>query len=422
MKVLQVNAVNAISSTGRTVAELSIGLEVRGIESRVAYSVGPSPESGYLIGSRLEKTLHAIGSRLSGRQAHFSVRGTRGLLRYIESESPDIVHLRNLHGNYINLPMLLRYLGECDIPTVVSLDDCWYFTGKCCHYTADGCNRWEIGCGSCPRLRKDNPSWLIDATASMWDEKRRLFGAIPRLGVIGVSDWITSEAERSYLSTAAIIKRIYNWIDLDVFRPELQLDARRELGLPEGFMILGVASVWSDAKGLTDFNRIVERLPTALVDDGLGCTRGSSSPTPITIVLVGGVAKRAWVSSRIYLPGTTYDAHQLMNYYSSADVFLQLSPEETFGKVTAEALACGTPAIVYNTTANPELIGPGCGYVVDQGDLSQVLNRIGRVASAGKQSYSGSCRRFAESQFEKNRLIDEHVVLYEQLCALSRKG
>jgi len=180
MKVLQVNAVNALSSTGRTVSELAAGLETRGIESRVAYSAGPAPKHGYLIGTQLEKKLHALRSRLSGRQAYFSKRATRGLLRYIEAESPDVVHLRNLHANYINLPMLLSFLGERDIPTVVNLDDCWYFTGKCCHYTIDGCYRWETGCGSCPRLRKDNPSWFIDASAEMWADKKRLFESIPR--------------------------------------------------------------------------------------------------------------------------------------------------------------------------------------------------------------------------------------------------
>ncbi|MDP2400674.1 MAG: glycosyltransferase, partial [Actinomycetota bacterium] len=365
---------------------------------------------------------HALGSRLSGRQAYFSVRGTRGLLRYMEAESPDVVHLRNLHANYVHLPMLLRYLGERDIPTVVNLHDCWYFTGKCCHYTMDGCNRWESGCGSCRRLSKDNLSWFIDATAEMWADKKRLFEAIPRLGVIGVSDWVTSEAERSFLSSAAIIKRIYNWIDLDVFKPAVQCEARHRLALPEGFVILGVASGWSESKGLADFNLLAERLSTASMDSGLGTTGGLVARTPPTIILVGGVGKRVSVSRSIHLAGITHDVRELAEYYSAADVFLQLSAEETFGKVTAEALACGTPAIVYDSTANPELIGPGCGYVVDRGDLSQVMSRIRDVASAGRPSFSDSCRRFAESQFEKDRLINEHVVLYEQLCALSRKG
>lgn len=422
MKVLQINAVNSLSSTGRTVSELAVGLEARGIESRIAYSAGPAPEHGYLVGTPLEKKRHALGSRLAGRQAYFSKRGTRGLLRYIEAEAPDVVHLRNLHGNYINLPMLLSYLGERDIPTVVNLDDCWYFTGKCCHYTIDGCYRWETGCGSCPRLHKDNPSWFFDRSAEMWADKKRLFEAIPRLGVIGVSDWITAEAERSYLSSASIVRRIYNWVDLDIFKPSPMHEARQRLGFPlNGTIVLGVASGWSDAKGLGDFNQLAERVIAGLTDFGVNSV-GATTSTPVFIVLVGGVGKRSSVSPHIDIAGKTHDVKQLADYYSAADVFLQLSPEETFGKVTAEALACGTPAVVYDSTANPELIRSGCGYVVDRGDLFQVLSRISRIVSEGKQQYSERCRWFAESQFDKESLIDEHVALYQELCLLSGRA
>ena len=416
MKILQVNAVNGVLSTGRTVTELAAGLEARGIENRTAYSMGPKPEHGYRIGTSVEKTTHALGSRLLGRQAYFSSRGTRGLLRYIDDESPDVVHLRNLHGNYIHLPMLLEYLGERDIPTVVNLDDCWFFTGKCCHYTIDGCHRWETGCGSCPRLRKDNPSWFIDATARMWADKRRLFEAIPRLGVIGVSDWISSEVERSFLSCASIIRRIYNWVDLDLFRPRPMREARERLGLPlDGVISLGVAGGWSDAKGLSDFNELARMLT---VPGSGGDSTAAAAARRVSIVLVGGMGRRTAVSRDIVVVGVTHDVGELADYYSAADAFLQLSPEETFGKVTAEALACGTPAVVYDSTANPELVRSGCGYVVDCGDIPQVLSRVSRIAAEGKREYSERCRWFAKMHFEKESLIDEHVALYEELRAI----
>jgi len=152
------------------------------------------------------------------------------------------------------------------------------------------------------------------------------------LGVIGVSDWITSEAERSYLSSASIMRRIYNWVDLDVFRPSSVHEARQRLGLPvRGTVVLGVASGWNDAKGLGDFNRLAERLFAGLntpgVDSGLAAVSG-----PVSIVLVGGVGRRTSASQRINLVGVTHDVKQLADYYSAADVFLQLSSEETFGR------------------------------------------------------------------------------------------
>jgi len=197
-------------------------------------------------------------------------------------------------------------------------------------------------------------------------------------------------------------------------------EARQRLGLPvRGTVVLGVASGWNDAKGLGDFNRLAERLFAGLntpgVDSGLAAVSG-----PVSIVLVGGVGRRTSASQRINLVGVTHDVKQLADYYSAADVFLQLSSEETFGKVTAEALACGTPAVVYDSTANPELLGPGCGYVVNRGDLSQVVSRLRRIATRGKQFYAEHCRVFAETHFEKESLIDQHVTFYNELCAIGR--
>jgi len=416
MKILQINAVNETGSTGRIVA----GLEQSGIASRVAYSIGASVTNSYVIGNAVDRKLHALGSRVFGRQAYFSRRSTSGLLRYIEDERPDVVHLHNLHANYVNLTMLLTYLADRDIATVVTLHDCWFFSGKCCHYTSDGCDRWEAGCGSCPRLGKDNPSWMIDATASMWADKKRLFEAIPRLAVVGVSDWIASEAKRSFLSCASDIRRIYNWVDLDVFRPTRSSDSGTRFGSDDdGFVILGVASSWSTAKGLDDFVRLAWMIENGALDNGPCGTPAQCLARP-RVVLVGAVKNKSFLPGSISLVGATNDAHELAASYGAADVFLQLSREETFGKVTAEALACGTPAIVYSSTANAELVGANCGYVVGPGDLSQLMSRVQQVRSDTKAAYSSSCREFAQQKFDKRVLIADYVELYEQLRGLGR--
>jgi glycosyltransferase involved in cell wall biosynthesis len=418
LKVLHINAVNAIASTGRTVLDLSRAEAEQGFESRIAHSTGPQAENSYLIGTAAEKKVHAACSRLCGTQAYFSTAGTRRLLDYIAGESPDVVHLHNLHSNYINLPMLLEYLGENDIATVVTLHDCWFYTGKCCHYTEEGCYRWETGCGSCPRLALDNPSWFVDATARTWADKKRLFGRIPRLAVIGVSDWITAEAGRSFLSCARILKRIYNWADLGDSCPRGTQSSKQDLGWGDDFVILGVASRWSDAKGLSDFIALAEMVqrgaPHPEADDSV------PGRTGMRIVLVGEIKRGVRLPSNVKHVRSTADVGELAAYYSSADVLLQLSREETFGKVVAEALSCGTPAIAYDSTANPELIGDGCGHVVASGDLAQVIDRIAEVRRNTKVSYSERCRAFAGERFSKDRQTGEYVDLYRELRDLRR--
>lgn len=416
MKVIHVNAVIGTGSTGRIVSELASGLSERGVTAQVAFSLGDGRPGDYRIGNVLEHKAHALASRVSGRQAYFSTRGTRGLLAYLREQEPDVVHLHNLHANYVNLPMLLQYLSMRDIPTVLTLHDCWFFTGKCCHYTLDQCSRWTSGCGSCPRLKKDNPSWFFDRTAEAWRDKKTLLGQIPRLGVIGVSDWITAEAERSMLMKASLLERIYNWVDTDVFKPGGDSDGLGISHRDPQFTILGVASRWDGSKGIDDFLRLGELIDQGILNSHTSTRTVRDVPR---IVLVGELGQRVSLPQSVTLLGPVESQSELASIYSSASVLLQLSCEETFGKVTAESLACGTPAIVYDSTANAELIGSGCGYAVAAGDLDLVISRLREMQSAGVSAYQDACRGEALSRFKKDDRIDDHIAMYETLRGLN---
>ena len=254
MKILQINSVYNISSTGRTTYELDEFLTARGHESYVAN--GENKVAGkdvFYMGTYWDHKLHALLSRLSGLVGYFSTVHTKKLIKNIESISPDILHLRNLHSNFIDIPLLLSYLAKKEISTVITLHDCFFYTGKCTHYTVDNCYKWQNDCGACPRLKKDNKSWFLDRTKKMLADKKQLFGNVKKLAVIGVSDWITNEAKKSILQNALIIERIYNWIDLDVFKPE-------QNSFSPDFIILGVASFWSKDKGLDKFIELASLL------------------------------------------------------------------------------------------------------------------------------------------------------------------
>lgn len=405
MRILQINAVGQSGSTGRTCHE--IAAYVNGHTSHSCYTAfaqGTTDAYSYQIGTAIEWKVHAFMSRLSGEQAHFSFRGTAKLIAYIKTLRPDIIHLRNLHGNYIHLPMLLRYLAEEDIPTVVTLHDCWFYTGKCCHYTADRCDRWQSGCHNCPRLKKDNKSWFRDATPKLWEEKKELFKAIPRLAVVGVSDWITNEARKSYLSCANAITRIYNWIDLGVFSPKEGAERlKKQLVLENTKIVLGVASGWGKAKGLDGFIRLAD-----LLGEGYA------------VILVGKMPGRLALPPNMRHIPVTESVDALAEYYTMADVFVTLSLEETFGKVSAEALACGTPVVCFDSTANGELVGEGCGAVVAPNDLDGVVKAIRRICGDGKSKYSFVCRSFAVENFAKEERIREYLSLYEWLIEAER--
>lgn len=398
MKIVQINAVYQTGSTGRIVMELHRALMDLKQESYVFTSDGNCIDANvFPLGSKLDHKAHALCSRLSGEQGYFSAGATKVLLRKLDRLAPDVVHLHNLHGNYIHLPMLLNYLRKKDIATVITLHDCWFFTGKCTHYTIQGCQRWQSGCYGCPKLKNDNASWFFDRTPKMWSDKKKLFTAIPRLGVIGVSDWITNEAKKSFLQHAAVIRRIYNWIDLDIFSPRNRAETRDKLGLKYKFVLMGVASGWSPQKGINDFIALAEHLE----DDE-------------QIVLVGRMPKINY-PPKITVISATNNASELAALYSTADVFLQLSQEETFGKVVVEAMACGTPVITNRFTANPELVGEKCGVVVKETDPISLTNAIMRIKGTKRETYEKACREFSVENFNQHQLIKDTMKVYEDL-------
>ncbi len=405
MRVLQINAVNGIGSTGRTCVEFTQSVKLSGNECFTAYSLGAQTENSKCVSPVWECKYHAFMSRLTGLQGYFSAVSTRNIIKLIKDFDPDIVHLRNLHANYVNLKPLLKYLAKNDIPTVITLHDCWFFTGKCMHYTQTGCYKWQTGCNNCPKLKTDNVSWFFDRTEKIWNDKRALLTAIPRLGVIGVSDWITNESKQSFLKDAKVIERVYNWIDTEKFKPSGADEARNKYNLNGKFVILGVASIWGNSKGLNKFIELSERLN----EDEI-------------IVIVGGLpADFNLPKNIIHIPATD-SVDELVSLYSSADVFLQLSKEETFGKVTVEALACGTPVITNDCTANPELVNPDCGIITDTDDTGLLLNAVGDVRARGKQSFSKNCRQFVTDNFAKSRLTEQTLDLYKRVIGVEGGG
>ena len=392
MRVLQINAVYGIGSTGNAVRETQDYLMTKGVQVKTACSISMRhSEDIYIIGNWWGKKLHALGSRISGCQGHFSTISTWRLIRLIKHWRPDIVHMRNIHGNFLHFPLLMSFFAANDIATVLTLDDCWYFTGKCVHYHIDQCQRWKNECGHCPRLKKDNVSFFFDRTTFLLREKKRLYEKIPRLGVIGVSDWIIREAEKSVLASATKLQRIYNWVDFDIFKPSpRKADAN-------SMIILAVAMDWQKEKGLYDILEVSRHLSQ---DE--------------KIILIGEIREKITLPLNVINRKATTNQQELAEYYQKASVLLNLSWMESFGKVSAEALACGTPVICYNTTASPELIGEGCGYVVEPGDIEGVCEKLQIVKKNGNR-YKQNCVDFAHRNFSKDANLRAMLAFYQDL-------
>ncbi len=392
MRVLQINAVYGVSSTGRTTAQCHEYMRSHGIES---YTACPRGNADYIIGSRLSQKMHSLLARLTGREGCFSGAATRSLIKYIEKISPDVVCLRNLHSNYISLPILLGYLAKKDIPTVAVLHDAWFYTGKCMHYTKKGCYGWRGDCAGCREPENAIPYWFSPCSAKQLQMKRELFCRIPRLAVVGVSDWITDEARKSHLGNAKIIRRIYNFIDDAVFAP--RESERKKLGLPEDKKILfACASRFDATKGTQGYEHLMQ---------GLG--------EGYCLVLAGNIPDAVPLHGMISV-GNISDTETLAKYYNAADVFVSLSPQESFGKAMAEALMCGVPVVGSHLTACPE-IAQGCGASVDVGDISAVARAVRKICADGRGKWRDQCRIKAQENFSVEKNLQEYIDLFREI-------
>lgn len=396
MRVVEINAVCGSGSTGRICTDIADALKESGDQVKIIYGNQNStyPES-VRVGSQISLKANALFARISGLNGYFALRETNKIIKIIKEFSPDIVHLHNLHANYVNVPKLLNFLGENNIPTVITLHDCWFFTGKCTHYISSGCQKWQNGCGECPRLKYDIPSMFFDRTDKMWLDKKNGFEKLKKLAVIGVSDWITDEAKKSFLKNAKIIKRIYNWIDFETFNTKPQNYVNEN----EKFTVFVASAGWEkDSERFNDLLKLAKNIPDTM-----------------QIVAAGNFENSANLPSNIVKVGYIRDPKIMASYFKNSDVYVHLSRADTFGKVIAEALACGTPAIVYNSTACPEIVGDGCGYVVNCGDTSAVAERCVEIQHKGKAIYTEHCVSSVSARFDKKILINETLDIYKEL-------
>lgn len=406
-RLLQINPVlRKSTSTGRIMQEIGELAISGGWESYVAYSRGRDGEPECAselvpVGDRLSVAWHGAETRLADRHGLASDRATRQFVRRIEEIRPDIIHIHNIHGYFLNYRILFDFLSSSGIPVVWTVHDCWLYTGHCYYYTAAGCGRWRTGCGHCPQKREFPKSLWADRSRRNWEDKKRSFTSMPRdrFVIVPVSGWIRSEMEDSFLKDYSM-QVIHNGIDTDIFSPSAPSDAVGKYGLEGKHIILGVASIWSREKGLADFMEMARRLR----DDE-------------ALVLVGLTGKQiAALPERVTGISRTADVRELAGLYAAADVFVNPTWQDNYPTVNLEAVSCGTPVVTYRTGGSPESVTPETGFIVEPGDLDGVMKAVRTIEMSDRQQYRDKCRACALEYFRKSDRYGDYIRLYERLC------
>ena len=400
MKVFQINVVYDEKSTGRTCKEVEKELIKQGHEVCTAFGKGKSINANsYLIDTPLEYYTHNVLSRITGLQGYYSFFATKRLVKKIEKFNPDVIHLRNLHANYLNLPLLFKYLAKSNTPVIQNLHDCWVFTGKCPYYTFTGCEKWKSCCHNCPYLRKYPKSHFFDFTKKMYLDKKKWYSNIKNLTIVGVSDWVTNEGKKSFLNRPGVnFMRIYNWIDLSVFKKYDDELTKEKYKIDKSkFIILGVSAGWIEGTvRYNDFMKLADKIDS----DNMQIVLIGTSPKPIEHK---NILHFQYIS----------DVRELAKMYSMADVYIHMSVEDTFGKVIAEALACETPAIVYNSTGCSEIVGDGCGFVVKPRNINQVIDSINKIYN--NEVKLDNMREWVTKEFNYEKNVNQLINLYTKL-------
>lgn len=349
----------------------------------------------------IEERFHAIETKIFDNHGLSSRRATKRLVRKIEQISPDVIHLHNIHGYFINYKILFEYLSKKDIPVVWTLHDCWSFTGHCSYFSVQGCQRWKSGCHHCP-LKSAYPSSLVfDRSSKNYHQKVRSFTSVSNLTLVPVSDWLAGLVKESFLKHTNI-RRIYNGVDINVFQPNNNWDTiHKKYNIASSKkIVMGCAPGFGLRKGYKDFIKLSGMLGNSYQIIMVGVTESQ---------------KPELEAAGIVAISRTESVDELALYYNCADVFLNPTYEDNFPTTNLEALACGTPVVTYRTGGSIEAVDEHTGIIVEQGDIDGLIQAIIKITNSQNNYTSLACRERALALYNKNDRFLEYLGLYEEL-------
>lgn len=398
MKVLQINSVCGVGSTGRISTDLYKVIKDSGGNCRIIYGRGKSPCNidSIKIGNNIDNYIHVFKTRMFDKHGLGSDKVTKKLIKEIDQYNPDIIHLQNIHGYYLNIEVLFNYLKKINKPIIWTLHDCWPFTGHCAYFDFVNCEKWRENCHDCNQKNKYPRSLFVDRSYENYNIKKKLFTGIKNVTLVTPSQWLANLVKESFLKDFKV-EVINNGIDLSIFKPT-KSNIKERLDIDGKFIILGVASVWDDRKGLKYFNEIASKLDE-----------------DFQIILIGITEKqKKTLNKNIICVEKTNSAQELAQFYSAADVFINPTLEDNFPTTNLESLACGTPVITFNTGGSIEAVDDKTGIIVEKGNTSQLIGSIIDMKLGNLTMDRKACVDRARKYYDKNTNFKKYINLYRE--------
>ena len=397
------------NSTGRIMHDIQREADISGMETlsivgrRHVYTDVPCVK----FGNALSFWIHVIWTTLTDRHGLEPVLSslfTRKMVDRIREANPDIIHLHNIHGYYLHYPTLMKYLAyEYKGKIIWTFHDLWPITGHCAYYSAVNCDKWMTGCNHCPNKKRYPVSLGLDGSRKNYETKKELFTLLSNLTITVPSEWMASQVKQSFMGKYPV-EVIHNGIDTAVFDyNRLAVDSYTESSRcvgktewPDKKILLSVASIWDERKGLKDLVALSDKLSDDYVMVIVGLSKHQISRLPKGVI---GITR-------------TENIDELVSLYSRANIFINPSLEESFSLVTVEALSCGCPCIVLDTSAVAELVNDDNGVVLHSHKPEDYLDAIKSIENRG---YSRESVRATALKYDNKYMLEGYMRLYGEV-------
>lgn len=398
MKVLLIDVNFKYSSTGKIVYDLYTYLKNKSYDAGVCYGRGPliRDDNIYKFSINSETYSHALLTRITGLTGIYSPISTQRLLKFIKEFNPDVVHIHELHGYFVNIAPLINYLKKNNIKTVWTFHCEFMYTGKCGH--ANDCDKWKTGCENCPQVRDYPASWYFDFTRKMFNDKKKMLSDFENLIIVTPSKWLANRVQQSFLKDKEI-QIIYNGIDTEkVFYPRKFKHLKEKHKITDEKIILAVGSnLMTEAKG----GKWVLKLAKKFKNE------------KVKFILIGIEDLTQKFDENIIALGNTTNQIELAEYYSMADLTILTSEKETFSLVCAESLACGTPILGFESGAPSEIAPNGYGLFVKYGDIESLEKKLySFLKEKIKMKTKNECVNFASENYSKLEMGRKYINIY----------
>lgn len=396
MRILQINCVYAIGSTGKIVEDISNFCTSNGDEVLILYGrQGKNITHNVIkISSEFEAKIHAVLSRMTGLDFSYSPLATRKAIKAIEKFKPEIVHLHCLNGHFINVYDLIKYLKSKDIPTVLTLHAEIMHTAGCEH--AYDCMKWVNGCHNCDRIKGRLTHHFRDDAKHAYHKMQKAFNGFNNLTVVSVSDWLTNRARLSaiFKHTHARFDTIGNGLNLESFHTVALQDnpLKNRIDNSKPIILHVTPSFLHPLKGGKYVIELAKRNPEwhfVIV----GYNGNGELPENVTTI------------------SHTQNKEELSWYYNIASLTLLTSKRETFSMVCAESLACGTPIVGFRAGGPESVFVGNFAKFVEYGNVD-ALDKAANDMLAEKLDVD---TYLIHKRFTANRMAEKYRQLYKQI-------